>query len=325
MCVEIKTISQNLCFVNLIAGGAGNAERNDAVANGVEFFGRGFLQTLGGCFAVDGVDHYLLGGNGFHGFEPWGNVFFAGVVVGAPLGPPRRGKVAFEEHGLNDDVAVETLESFDDLVHLIPFAFGTVHHINIGWVNGVELEDVVVHFHQRIVDLRTVDERGIGEHADLGIRKILVAQPDGVFNDFWEMRIGRGFTVAGEGEHVGMGAICFHVLQFGFDGIGYFFPCRHLLLGTVVGIETAFAIDAVEGADLSVGRKEIDAETDAETAAMDGPEDGRRIDNRAHNACKSSEKIQFSSFRFQVFSSIVLILIKKLAKGGCDVVSLQLI
>jgi len=91
----------------------------------------------------------------------------------------------------------------------------------------------------------------------------------------------------------------------------------------VVGIETAFAIDAVEGADLSVGRKEIDAETDAETAAMDGPEDGRRIDNRAHIACKSSEKIQFSSFRFQVFSSIVLILIKKLAKGGWDVVSLH--
>ena len=173
------------------------------------------------------------------------------------------------------------------------------------------------------MDFGTVYEGGVGEHADLGIREILVAQPYGIFYDFGEMGIGRGFTVAGEGEHVGVGAISFHVLQLGFECSGYFFPCRHLQLGTVVGIETAFAIDAVEGADLSVGRKEIDAETDAETAAMDGPEDGRRIDNRAHNACKSSEKIQFSSFRFQVFSSIVLILIKKLAKGGWDVVSLH--
>ena len=248
----------------------------------------GFLQTFHGCLAVDGVNHYLLGSNGFHGFEPWGDVFFAGVVVGAPLGPPRRGKVAFEEHGLDDDVTLEALESFDDLIYLIPFAFGAIHLINIYGVDGVELLDVVVNLHQGIMDFGTVDEGGIGEHADLGIREILVAQPDGIFYDFGEMGIGRGFTVAGKGEYVGVGAICFHVLQFGFEGSGYFFPCRHLLLGTVVSIETAFAIDAVEGADLSVGRKEIDAETDAETAAMDGPEDGRRIDNRAHIACKIS-------------------------------------
>ena len=58
----------------------------------------------------------------------------------------------------------------------------------------------------------------------------------------------------------------------------------------MVGIETAFAIDAVEGAYLTVGRKEIDAERNAEATAVDGPENGRWVDDRAHNGCKSSAK-----------------------------------
>lgn len=60
----------------------------DSVADAIEFFVGGFLQTLHGCLTVDGVDHYLLGSNGFHGFEPWGDVFFAGVIIGAPSVPP---------------------------------------------------------------------------------------------------------------------------------------------------------------------------------------------------------------------------------------------
>lgn len=42
-------------------------------------------------------------------------------------------------------------------------------------------------------------------------------------------------------------------------------------------VETAFAVDAVECAHLSIGRHEVDTQRDAEAAAMYGAENGRRI------------------------------------------------
>ena len=65
---------------DLIAGGAGNAESEDAVSDAIEFFGSGFLQTVHGCLAVDSIDHYLLWGVFFQCFQPRTYVFFAGVV-----------------------------------------------------------------------------------------------------------------------------------------------------------------------------------------------------------------------------------------------------
>jgi hypothetical protein len=60
----------------------------------------------------------------------------------------------------------------------------------------------------------------------------------------------------------------------------------------VVSIETAFAINAVESAYLTIGRKEVDAERNAETATVNRPENGGRIDNGAHIGCKDSKKVK---------------------------------
>jgi hypothetical protein len=60
----------------------------------------------------------------------------------------------------------------------------------------------------------------------------------------------------------------------------------------VISIETAFAINAVESAYLTIGRKEVDAERNAETTAVDRPEDGRRVDDGAHIGCKDSKKVK---------------------------------
>jgi hypothetical protein len=57
----------------------------------------------------------------------------------------------------------------------------------------------------------------------------------------------------------------------------------------MVFVEAALAIDAVEGADLTVGRHEVDAERNAQTATVNGAEDGRWIDNCTHNGCKGTK------------------------------------
>ena len=54
----------------------------------------------------------------------------------------------------------------------------------------------------------------------------------------------------------------------------------------MVFIEATLAIDAVEGADLTVGRQQVDAQRDAKAAAVNRTEDGRWIDNCTHNGCK---------------------------------------
>lgn len=48
----------------------------------------------------------------------------------------------------------------------------------------------------------------------------------------------------------------------------------------MVGIEATLAIDAIERANLAVGRHEIDAQRNSQTATVDRTEDGRWIDNR---------------------------------------------
>ena len=45
----------------------------------------------------------------------------------------------------------------------------------------------------------------------------------------------------------------------------------------MVFIEATLAIDAVEGADLTVGRQQVDAQRDAKAAAVNRAEDGRWI------------------------------------------------
>ena len=50
----------------------------------------------------------------------------------------------------------------------------------------------------------------------------------------------------------------------------------------MVGIESTFAVDAVEGAHLSVGWQQVDAKRHAKATAMYRPEDGRGVYNSTH-------------------------------------------
>jgi hypothetical protein len=62
-----------------------------------------------------------------------------------------------------------------------------------------------------------------------------------------------------------------------------------------IGIETAFAIDAVECTELAIGRKKVDAQGNAQSTAMYRSEDRRGINNCCHNFFTLHAKIGIKS------------------------------
>ena len=107
--------------------------------------------------------------------------------------------------------------------------------------------------------LLAMNHGGVGEHADLRFRTILVAQKDGVVDDFCKMRMTGRFTVACKGEYIRQLTLCRHALQGLLQLGSHLFTCRTGQGRAMVGIEATLAIDAVEAAHLTVGRHEVDA------------------------------------------------------------------
>ena len=76
--IEISNFFED--YLHLIGCGAGDAEGDDAVADGVELGGGGFEEALGGRLTVDGVDHYLLGSDGLHCLQPRPDIFLSSII-----------------------------------------------------------------------------------------------------------------------------------------------------------------------------------------------------------------------------------------------------
>ena len=174
----------------------------------------GLEQALRRGLSVDGVDHHLLRGDGLHRFEPGVDIFVACVINGFA--------VAFSahEHGLNDHMALESLEAVDDEIDIVS-AVRVIHLINICGIYGVEFQDVIIHLHEGIVYLGTVDHCAVAEYGDLGLRTVLVAQTDGVGDDLCKMRMTGGLAIAGKGEDIGQLTAGYHLLELGFELQGY--------------------------------------------------------------------------------------------------------
>ena len=78
-----------------------------------------------------------------------------------------------------------------------------VDKLDIGSVDSVKLEDVVVYKHEGIVHCGTIGARSVGEHGNLGRWRKFVAQAHGTSNCLGKLRCCRGFAVAGKGDYIG--------------------------------------------------------------------------------------------------------------------------
>lgn len=160
------------CVVLLVAHLARDAEDAHARSNGVEHLGRRFGKAGDRCLARHRVDGRFLWANALKRREPGGDVLLAGVVDELAL------ILAVQKDRLDNNVTVKACERLNLVLDVVG-ANRLVEQLDKRWVDGIELKNVVIDHHERVVHLGAVGARAVGEHGDLGVWGKLVAQRDG--------------------------------------------------------------------------------------------------------------------------------------------------
>ena len=92
----------------------------------------------------------------------------------------------------------------------------------------------------------------------------------------------RWLAISSESEHIGCRSVLQHVLKAFLQGLSDLFACGAGELGPMVGIESTFAVYAIECANLAVGRHEVNAEADSEAPTVNRAENGGGVNDGAH-------------------------------------------
>lgn len=263
------------CVVLLVAHLAGNAEGLDARGDGVEHLGRCFGKAGDRRLARYRVDGRFLWANALKRREPGGNVLLAGVVDELAL------ILTGQKDRLDNDMTVKACERLDLVLYIVG-ANRLVEQLDKRRVDGIELEDVVVDHHERVVHLGAIGARTVGEHGDLGVWGKLVAQRYGAGDGLRKLRCGGGLAVACEGDHIGELALSCHLAQLCLERVEYHGSCVVRLMAGALGVEAVFAVNTVERADFAARRHHVDAERETKATAANGPKDGAGIQKRRH-------------------------------------------
>ena len=118
--------------VSLIGSRTRYASVDYTLAYCVKLFVRSLAQFKVGCFAI------ALRLTVAQCFYPRCHILLACIV----------GSVAFEEHGLNNDVPFEPFEVLNDFPDIVRRLHRTVNTPYVFVVDRVEFQDVIVNFHQ---------------------------------------------------------------------------------------------------------------------------------------------------------------------------------
>lgn len=298
------------CVVLLVAHLAGNAEGLDARGNGVEHLGRCFGKAGDRCLTRDRVNGRFLWVNALERREPGDNVLLAGVVDELAL------MLAGQKDRLDNNVTVKASERLDLVLYIVG-ANGLVEQLDKCWIDRIELEDVVVDHHERVVHLGTVGARAVGKHGNLSVWGQLIAKCDGTGYGLRKLRCGGGLAVAGKRDHIGELALSCHLAQLCLERVEYHGSCVVRLMAGALGVEAVFAVNAVERADFAAGRHHVDAERETKTTAANGPKDGAGIQKRRHRhmllkTIVPKHSIGFKArygpllYKFRFFTSLIM-------------------
>ena len=298
------------CVVLLVAHLAGDAEGAHARGNGVEHLGCCLGKAGDRCLARYRVDGCFLWANALKRREPGGNVLLAGVVDGLAQ------ILTGQKDRLDNDMAVKACERLDLVLDVVR-ADGLVEQLDKRWIDRVELKDIVVDHHERIVYLGAVGARAVGEHGDLAVRGELVAQCDGAGDGLRKLRCCGGLAVACESDYIGELALGCHLAQLCLECIEHHGSCVIRFVAGALGIETVFAVYAVERADFAAGRHHVDAERETKATAANGPKDGAGIQKRRHrhmllktivpkHSIGSKARCGLLLYKFRFFTSLMM-------------------
>ena len=204
-----------------------------------------------------------------------------------------------------------------DLVLDVVGANRLVEQLDKRRVDRIELKNVVVDHHERIVYLGAVGARAVGEHGDLGVRGKLVAQRDGTGDGLRKLRCGGGLTVAGKRDHIGELSLGCHLAQLCLECIEHHGSRVIRLVAGALGVEAVLAVDAVERADFAAGGHHVDAEREAKATTANGPKDGAGIQKRRHrhmllktivpkHSIGSKARCGLLLYKFRFFTSLIM-------------------
>ena len=157
----------------------------------------------------------------------------------------------------------------DNLID-IKLSDGSVDKLYEIGVYRIKLQDIVVHFQECIAHIRFKGHRRVAQDADFRLRTIAVAQCDCIVNNARKVGVKRWFAIAGKGNNVGQAPFFDHLLQLFFQ-VGLHLLTRGAPTARMGRfIEATFAINAVERAEFSISRHQIDAQRNAQAPTMYG-------------------------------------------------------
>ena len=174
----------------------------------------------------------------------------------------RRCRVEFvvaQHAGLEHEFAVESLERFHHTINVIARRrLVDEFHQRVGW--RVNLHYRVVDFAQGIEHPWYMYTCCVAQHRYLGLRIILVPQMQGVVYNLRKVRIKRRLAVAAEGDAVNARALGSKLFEHPFQVASHLGRRGQHRVVTAVAVPAAFAVDAVEIANLALFGQQIDAQ-----------------------------------------------------------------
>ncbi len=209
---------------------------SDACGYGFELLALHFDEMFGRCLAVDGVDHHLARLYDPVGFDEGVDFGRSGVVNLHSI------VLAPKEHGLDDASVAYGCELRYDPLGCECRRCRAVYGPESGGDGRVEFEDVVVHAPQGFHHLGMVKACGVGEHADLGLRIVLVAQTQGVVDHTRKVGVECGLAVARECYYVERLAGLAHVAQPGLEQTCHTFARGKARGAGALGVESGLAV-----------------------------------------------------------------------------------
>ena len=113
-----------------------------------------------------------------------------------------------------------------------------------------------------------MDKSSVTENGNLSLRKIFVSHLDSIVYDTCKIRMGSRFAITCKGYDVKFQSLAVALFEHFDEGLLYLLTGRTLALGFEVPVESTFTVYAVERANLTIARHQVDTKRYAQSARV---------------------------------------------------------
>ena len=222
---------------------------------------RKLLKPFGRCLPVKGIDHHF-------------SRFKFSYYIHPSFKDFRRGRVkewGSEEHCLKNKFPAKPHQIRNNILDMI-FPLRLIDPARKFIGRSVNLENRIVHLPQSLEDILSEYPCGVRQNRHFRLREILVSQRDGNVNNFSEIRIQSRLSISGKRYGVNRSTRTAAFLQFRLQSLMKLSGGRKLTVSPAILVPATLAINAIEIAQFSFRRKQIDSERRAQPSGVYRPE-----------------------------------------------------